>query len=907
MTGTENNNTQHLGRFGGSAWDRNAIWGSVGATYNTYNRNTTASAGSDDLSPTAPPGPSQLNSGPEPASWGSRIWTPTLPNANNVSPTRPGGDLLYQSNENGHNTPTYPLRQSISQGKPGLQNRTVPPGPVESSGFPCHYNRTAIGGMVGEDRGSSTMFIAPGASHLTVDAAGSHRRNSADPSSLCVSQNRPGTYNGRQSETIAPSLASPFGETMPYPFSNGAHARPHTQRPSIAAASPSSPAEATRSNGLKYAKANIDISELSRRLTIQDTTEGLSGYVSNGHMSLAQPSLSNPNSQTWQDEITNGTRSFSHGTPQDTWSENPQQYYPSAPRASIERNSPASGSYRQHISSPRNLSGIPSSRADPWSRTLPRNPSMLHDLDRQQQNSQYPQQPTGNFAPYFTPSVSQFPTYDQFQLQNYRPQIPETSYTMQLNFAESPARAARNRDPVQGARSKLLEEFRNRHKTGRQFELKDIYRHVVEFSGDQHGSRFIQDKLEGANSEEKEHLFEEILPNAIQLMKDVFGNYVIQKFFDYGSQVQKKLLARQMEGQVADLSIQMYSCRVVQKALEHVLVEQQERIVEELNLRIMQVAMDQNGNHVVQKVIHMFPRRCIPVALEAFRGQIETLAVHGYVCRVIQRILENCEPSERESLMAEIHPCAAKLMTDQYGNYVIQHVIHHGQLEDRRIMIQHVINQAVVLSKHKYASNIVEKCVQYGEIEDQKAILARLRTPGSDGASPLPLMMKDQFGNYVVQRLIEYLEVDDKRAFLAEVKTYIPLLKRQCTGRQNTALDRLTTAADNATKALAEASGSTGDVDQPTSATNNATNAVATSSGNTGDVAAGGSAPSSPGLAAEVSSASPTPLLSTEQNSPQSSSPSSTNISTTGDCSEETERGQASRPTKTSSSVPVSG
>jgi mRNA-binding protein PUF3 len=68
-----------------------------------------------------------------------------------------------------------------------------------------------------------------------------------------------------------------------------------------------------------------------------------------------------------------------------------------------------------------------------------------------------------------------------------------------------------------------------------------------------------------ANSEEKEHVFREIEPNALQLMKDVFGNYVIQKFFEHGSQVQKKIIAAQMKGKVAELSVQMYSCRVVQK------------------------------------------------------------------------------------------------------------------------------------------------------------------------------------------------------------------------------------------------------------------------------------------------------------------------------------------------------
>lgn len=59
-------------------------------------------------------------------------------------------------------------------------------------------------------------------------------------------------------------------------------------------------------------------------------------------------------------------------------------------------------------------------------------------------------------------------------------------------------------------------------------------------------------------------MFDEIMPNAYQLMTDVFGNYVIQKLFEHGDQQQKAALAKKMEGHVLQLSMQMYGCRVSQ-------------------------------------------------------------------------------------------------------------------------------------------------------------------------------------------------------------------------------------------------------------------------------------------------------------------------------------------------------
>ena len=117
-------------------------------------------------------------------------------------------------------------------------------------------------------------------------------------------------------------------------------------------------------------------------------------------------------------------------------------------------------------------------------------------------------------------------------------------------------------------RSKLLEDFRNnRYPT---LQLRDLTNHIVEFSQDQHGSRFIQQKLERASLMEKNLVFSEISLAAYSLMTDVFGNYVIQKFFEFGSTEQKMSLANRIKGHVLQLALQMYGCRVIQKALESI-------------------------------------------------------------------------------------------------------------------------------------------------------------------------------------------------------------------------------------------------------------------------------------------------------------------------------------------------
>lgn len=60
---------------------------------------------------------------------------------------------------------------------------------------------------------------------------------------------------------------------------------------------------------------------------------------------------------------------------------------------------------------------------------------------------------------------------------------------------------------------------------------------MYEFCRDQHGSRFIQQKLAEGPPEQLMEVYQEIQPHVIGLMQDVFGNYVIQKCFEHGNQV----------------------------------------------------------------------------------------------------------------------------------------------------------------------------------------------------------------------------------------------------------------------------------------------------------------------------------------------------------------------------------
>ncbi|KJZ72891.1 hypothetical protein HIM_07654 [Hirsutella minnesotensis 3608] len=578
--------------------------------------------------------------------------------------------------------------------------------------------------------------------------------------------------------------------------------------------------------------------QFSRRMAL-DSPGGSSSFTP----CQQQPFQLNPGSQPWIGE-NNGMR---YGSGMELSSDVLAAQYGAIKRSPVERVSPTSSYRLDSGNSPRGYG--PSS--DVWPRPGSRD-NRSSDYERRTPAQQFPP----SYAPSFFPShfpYSSLPAqytpnfldpYNQIFRQHplnasYGLHAMHNGYSLGANMP--PVRPSREQDPGKSMRSPLLDEFRLSNKSSKRYELKDIYNYVVEFSGDQHGSRFIQQKLETANSDEKEQVFREIEPNAIQLMKDVFGNYVVQKFFEHGNQVQKKVLAEKMKGKVVDLSVQVYACRVVQKALEHVLVEQQAELTKELEPEILRVTRDQNGNHVVQKIIELVPREYIDFIMDALRGQVTGLASHTYGCRVIQRMLEHGTDADKEDIMRELHASAPLLITDQYGNYVAQHVIQNGNQIDSQAMIELVMSQLLALSKHKFASNVVEKCIEHGTPEQRVAIRKIFTNPGTDGTNPLQQMMRDQYGNYVIQKLLGQLQGSEREILVEDIKPQFLALKKNGSTRQLQALEKLLGLGAGATSVKSENSSHT-----------------------------------------DANSLTGTPLLTNEPNSPQSSSSPSTNASAVG-------------------------
>lgn len=166
----------------------------------------------------------------------------------------------------------------------------------------------------------------------------------------------------------------------------------------------------------------------------------------------------------------------------------------------------------------------------------------------------------------------------------------------------------------------------------------------------------------------------------------------------------------------------------------------------------MECVKNENGNHVIQVAVRVIPIDHVQFMVDVFFGHLDYLATHRYGCRVVQRLLEKVEaPSMISRMMLGLHACSARLIADQFGNYVPQHIMETGNPQDRDMIVNVVLQHVFSYSSQKFASNVVEKCVKYGNDQQRRRMMLELSADDGHGENKLFLLIRDSYGNYVIR------------------------------------------------------------------------------------------------------------------------------------------------------------
>lgn len=209
----------------------------------------------------------------------------------------------------------------------------------------------------------------------------------------------------------------------------------------------------------------------------------------------------------------------------------------------------------------------------------------------------------------------------------------------------------------------------------------------------------------------------------------------------------------QILGRVWCLATTPDGCRLVQAAFDGADNALSIAIASELRGRVWDAVRCQHANYVLQKCItKLTPQACQFIVDELRQGHdsAKHLARHRYGCRVFERLLEHCSPSQLQGFIDDVLVVAVALCGHPFANYVMQHILEHGSCDHRRRLVAALVDEMPRITGARHAPAVLSKALVLSCHDERRAIARALL---SDPFRLLQLAM-DRFGHVAVEQLL---------------------------------------------------------------------------------------------------------------------------------------------------------
>uniref|UniRef100_A0A0D3HUP6 PUM-HD domain-containing protein n=1 Tax=Oryza barthii TaxID=65489 RepID=A0A0D3HUP6_9ORYZ len=298
---------------------------------------------------------------------------------------------------------------------------------------------------------------------------------------------------------------------------------------------------------------------------------------------------------------------------------------------------------------------------------------------------------------------------------------------------------------------------------------------VGQDGGDQHGCRFLQQRLDDGKRE-VDFIFAGVARHAVELMVNPFGNYLMQKLLAVCDDEQRMAIVLTLTKDpfvLVRISLNVHGTRAVQKLIESLRTREEiQLVVEALRPGFLELIKDPNGNHVVQRCLQSFDANDNKPIFEAAAVHCLDIGMQCHGCCVLQRCIARSGGEQREKLVAAIASNGFELAQDAYGNYVVQYVIDLKVPTANASLTKQFQGRYIHLSMQKFSSNVVEKCLKvFKEADKATIILELLAVPHFEQ------LLQHPFANYVIYSAIQNSKGSLHSALTNAIRPHVELLR----------------------------------------------------------------------------------------------------------------------------------
>ena len=277
---------------------------------------------------------------------------------------------------------------------------------------------------------------------------------------------------------------------------------------------------------------------------------------------------------------------------------------------------------------------------------------------------------------------------------------------------------------------------------------------------DQHGCRFMQEKIKSNNHFANELLFPRIKYNLKELCCDNFGNYFLQVMVDLLSFDNINKFFDMTQNDFTEICISPHGTRVIQKIIEKIAATPilMNRFIYNVNSKDLGIIFKSPyGNHMIQKFLATtHSSEYSNFIFNYIYNNFLDIANSKHGVCVIQKCVSEGDERQRGKIYEFIIKYFNDLIKDQYGNYLIQYLLINTKTEEKFKEIFPIIlkieENMIDLCKSQFSANVIEKCFENSEIIVRDHLLDSLTKNDAEKIIDISL---DQFGIYVIQKALK--------------------------------------------------------------------------------------------------------------------------------------------------------
>lgn len=210
----------------------------------------------------------------------------------------------------------------------------------------------------------------------------------------------------------------------------------------------------------------------------------------------------------------------------------------------------------------------------------------------------------------------------------------------------------------------------------------------------------------------------------------------------------------QLVGQIYALSKYQQGCRFLQKKLDEKNPTNTNIILKELSDHMVELMTDPFGNYLFTKLIENCDPQQREKVVDRILPEIVQTTSDMYGTQSLQKIMPFLNETQIQSVVSLLNQNPIGLIKHNKANYLIQYCLDHLSPTHNQWIYDAVTDSMEEVARDRVGCVIVKRCIDHATPEQ------KLRLAGQVSANAF-VLVQDPFGNYVVQHLLSNLSSSD--------------------------------------------------------------------------------------------------------------------------------------------------